>query len=521
MLVKFFKTKNGGSVAGINYLLNHRIKDKTAFVLKGSEAVTRQIVSSMTKKQKLCMGCLSFEETDIDLDTKRKIIDKFETLLLGGYKERFNVLWVQHVDKGRLELNFAVPKVDLESGMAFNPYYDKVDRPLIDTWQNYVNLKFGFTDPKDPVKVHMLQGSRKEIGVIKNYIELEKILTDKFINQEFTCRDDILNALKSSDIDITRIGKDYISVKLPNSKKAKRFKGDMFSEEFRDIKSMERLRGKTKTRATEFRNRADEQTNVDASGRSFIFADYLKSKESRDFRIIKFKQNLSKRDQELARLKRELDKQIQKRDKWLEIQVGRVPKRSRHFQNTIGDLDDSSDFGIDIRMEAISTKERFNPRKSEYEDVYKAEYRWRAINHKHTIFNERVFDNDFTRAAIVNAIKRRREERARLDGIIKAAIDGIRLVKQRISQITNAINKRYELFISRIRKFTNAIYELTKRIKDSDFFTREMQNATREFEEVARRYVLSRIPKDTKIDVNKIKRREIKDIGVGGDMGMG
>ena len=74
MLVKFFKTKNGGSVAGINYLLNHRVKDKTAFVLKGSEAVTRQIVSNMTKKQKLCIGYLSFEEADIDLDIKQKII---------------------------------------------------------------------------------------------------------------------------------------------------------------------------------------------------------------------------------------------------------------------------------------------------------------------------------------------------------------------------------------------------------------------------------------------------------------
>lgn len=38
----------------------------------------------------------------------------------------------------------------------------------------------------------MLQGPIKEIGVIKDYIELEKILTEKFINQEFTCRDDIL-----------------------------------------------------------------------------------------------------------------------------------------------------------------------------------------------------------------------------------------------------------------------------------------------------------------------------------------
>ena len=104
MLVKFFKTKNSGSIAGINYLLNHRVKGKTAFVLKGSEAVTRQIVSNMTKKQKLCIGCLSFEESDIDLSAKQKVIDEFETLLFGEYKERFNILWVQHIDKDRLEL---------------------------------------------------------------------------------------------------------------------------------------------------------------------------------------------------------------------------------------------------------------------------------------------------------------------------------------------------------------------------------------------------------------------------------
>ena len=74
MLVKFFKTKNGGSIADINYLLNQLVKDKTAFVLKGSEVITWQIVSNITKKQKLCIGYLSFEEADIDLDIKQKII---------------------------------------------------------------------------------------------------------------------------------------------------------------------------------------------------------------------------------------------------------------------------------------------------------------------------------------------------------------------------------------------------------------------------------------------------------------
>ena len=514
MLVKFFKTKNGGSISGINYLLNHRVKDETAFVLKGSEVITRQIVSNMTKKQKLCMGCLSFEESDIDLNVKQKIIDEFERLLFGEYKERFNILWVQHVDKGRLELNFAIPKIDIESSMAFNPYYDKVDRPLIDTWQNYVNLKFGFTDPKDPAKAHMLQGSRKEIGVIKDYIELEKILTDKFINQEFTCRDNILNALKSSDIDITRIGKDYISVKLPNSKKAKRFKGDMFSEEFRDFESLEQLRGKAETRATEFRSRADEQTNIDASGRSFIFADYLKSKESRDFRIIKFKQNLSKRDQELTRLKRELDKQIQERDKWLEVQAKRVPKRCKVFRNHImGAFWHTNNTSINIHLDPISIEELASLSKSVDEVIYKTKYKWRATNHKHTIFNERIFDNDSTRANIIDTIRRKREMGARYGNVIRATIDGIQDIKREISQYRDRINKQYKFFISRVVKITTAANKLAERIRESDIFSRELHDATREFEEVARKYALGHIQKDVKIDVNSAKKRDIGGMG--------
>ena len=113
-------------------------------------------------------------------------------------KKRFNILWVEHIDKGRLELNFVIPKIDLESGLAFNPYYHKVDMPLIDSWQNYTNLRFNFSDPKDPAKSHILQGQRKELSLIKDYIELERILIDKFINQEFTCRNDILKHLTTA-----------------------------------------------------------------------------------------------------------------------------------------------------------------------------------------------------------------------------------------------------------------------------------------------------------------------------------
>ena len=197
-----------------------------------------------------------------------------------------------------------------------------------------------------------------------------------------------------------------------------------------------------------------------------------------------------------------------------------MPKRGKYIQNNIDDLNERSDLSVDMYMEAVSTKERSSASKSADEDVYRAEYRWREINHKHTIFNERIFDNDFIGANIIGSIRRKREARARLDSAIKTTIDGIRLVKRRISQVANSINKRYELFISRIRECKNAVNKFTERIRESDVFTRNIQDTTREFEEVARKYVLSRIPEDIKMDESKIKRREIKDIGVGGDMGL-
>lgn len=254
MLIKFFKTNSGGCKSGIDYLLNSRVADKTAYVIKGNEHVTRQIVNNIENRQKTCIGCLSFKEDNIYQNVKKELIREFERILFGMYKERFNILWVEHIDKGRLELNFVIPKIDLKSGLAFNPYYHKADMPLIDSWQNYTNLRYNFSDPKDPAKSHILQGQRKELSLIKDYIELERILIDKFINQEFTCRNDILKAFNDSNIEITRVGGDYVSVKLLNSKKARRFKGDMFNEKFTSIEAMEQLRSKADVRAAEFKD---------------------------------------------------------------------------------------------------------------------------------------------------------------------------------------------------------------------------------------------------------------------------
>lgn len=461
MLVKFFSNKQGGSISGINYLLNHRVKDKTAYVIKGSESVTRNIVSSITKKQKLCMGCLSFEEKDIDLKTKQAIIDEFETLLFGEYKDRYNILWVEHTDKQRLELNFAIPKIDLITGLAFNPYYDKVDRKLIDSWQNYTNLRFNLSDPKDPSKAHILQGSRKEINTVKDYMELEKILVDKLINNEFNCRDDILKALSDSNIEVTRIGKEYISIKLPNSKKAKRLKGDMFHESFTDTESLEQLRKKTQRRAKEFKDTRDGNNAGEQEPRSFIFEneickprDIFSGVAIEKFRIIKFKSNLSKRDQELNRLKTKLNNEIQKRNNWLKEQSSREPRRKFYIKtissgaaNTVNNV---RSFNLEDEIEQFNT----NRSKQTDESIYRALYNWQpAIDSKTKIFTKRMY-YDTTRASVIRRIRDEREARERENRIIQTSIAGIKEFGREANRLKGSI-QRTNSNTTRISKFTD------------------------------------------------------------------
>lgn len=174
MIVKFFKNKSGGSARGIGYLLDKRVSMGNARVICGSEATTRAVLAMICKKQKLTVGCLTFNELDMSEETKLKIIRSFEEVMFADYSDKFNVLWVEHRDKANLELNFCIPKVELLNFRSFNPYYHKKDFSMINTWKNFINLKYELTDPCDPKNRHIMQGSKKDLRDSKNYEELNK-----------------------------------------------------------------------------------------------------------------------------------------------------------------------------------------------------------------------------------------------------------------------------------------------------------------------------------------------------------
>jgi len=161
MIVKVFANRGGGSAkASIDYLLGkdrHRIG---AEVLKGDPELSLSIAESLGFKNKYTVGCLSFEEREINPIAKKEIIDKFEKMIFAGLKEdQYNITWIEHSDKDRVELNYFIPNVELTTQKRLQPYYDKVDRPMVDCFKKVINHEYGLTNPdllekKQVLKLH-------------------------------------------------------------------------------------------------------------------------------------------------------------------------------------------------------------------------------------------------------------------------------------------------------------------------------------------------------------------------------
>lgn len=268
MLVKFWGINQGGGDGdgSVNYLLNERVKQGTARVLKGDVNLTKSLLLSLTQKHKACVGCLSFEEPNIDESLKYELMESFENALLTeSMQNRYNILWVEHTDKGRLELNFVIPKIDLEKQKAFNPYYHKVDLKRIDTWKDCINLKHNFTNPKDLEKQNTIQHHNTKTPqgkeLLETYEKLDKLIQEN-LGKLFNSREDIINFLKANQCEVNRQGKDYISVKLPNEPKAKRLKGFYYHETFRTIADIRNQLSEARQRESQ-RERSNPHTTND------------------------------------------------------------------------------------------------------------------------------------------------------------------------------------------------------------------------------------------------------------------
>lgn len=233
MIVKFLGNKGGGSAgATMDYLLGKDRDRPGAILLSGDPELTVRIAENLDFKNRYTVGVLSFEESDLEQRQKEKIMESFEkTVLAGLERDQYDITWIEHRDKGRLELNFVIPNVELSTGKRLQPYYDKADRPLVENWKQVTNFEHGLSDPHAPdkaqaIKVLNSQNLPESVKEIKE--QIGAIIADQISKGEIENRQGVVKTLEDAGFEITRQTERSISIKNPDGKRNIRLEGVIY-----------------------------------------------------------------------------------------------------------------------------------------------------------------------------------------------------------------------------------------------------------------------------------------------------
>ncbi len=188
-------------------------------------------------------GVLSFEEKNIDEDLKNKIMSDFEEMMFSEIdaENRPPVLWVQHLDKGRLELNYLTFNA-LADKRAYKTYYHYSDKKLFNAFCEVVNYENNISSVID-VENHKERNTL--INTLNNKIpkdkkdiinKLQEEIIAKIITEEINNRNELIEFItKEKNIILNRKSDNYISIKFSEEDKPVRLKGDIY-EQNRDYK---------------------------------------------------------------------------------------------------------------------------------------------------------------------------------------------------------------------------------------------------------------------------------------------
>ena len=235
MMHKVFSGRGSGGGSGpVDYLLGKNRDREGARVLRGDPEQVKELIDTLKFAQKYTAGVLSFEEKNISESEKERLMDSHERALLCGLdKDQYAVLWVEHRDKGRLELNYLIPNVELQTGKRLQVYYHEQDKPRMHAWQTIQNIEGGYKDPDDPLKRQLLTlpsnlpEDRKAVQLaITNGL---KELVDA---GEIKNRSDVVRALTDVGFTVARETKSSISIEAPDGGKNIRLKGMFYEREF-------------------------------------------------------------------------------------------------------------------------------------------------------------------------------------------------------------------------------------------------------------------------------------------------
>mgnify|MGYP000597282694 FL=1 len=263
MYIKFLAHGKGDPAKAASYLIDevdHLNRPRADVqVLRGDPHTFTAIAESIENDWKYTSGVIAWSKDDVPTNEEiDQVLEAFEKHAFAGLQpHQYHFTAVLHEeDDGSKHVHFLVPRVELETGKALNiapPNHQKYYDPLRD----HFNYKNGWDRPdgialqrdtQQPNHEHFIDKAAIRAGLKDRPVKDVRELVGDFLEQRIEHgfirnRSDVVDALKELG-EVTRQGKDYISLKIDEESKAIRLKGAFYEQEF-SIKSYIEDRART------------------------------------------------------------------------------------------------------------------------------------------------------------------------------------------------------------------------------------------------------------------------------------
>lgn len=249
MIVKMFK-RSGSPQNAVDYLLldkeNKNQPRQNCQILAGNKAIFLLTAESLPFKQQYTSGVISFNVLH-DKETLYKVIDYYDKFFKPHGIHSPELLWVLHEDKGRSELHFLIPNVNMESFKAFSPFVAKRDVRALNALKETIIQDLGLENER-VIRKNLIENDNKRLNFKPKDSDIRKLIEEAFQSEIFRqiengrvlkrqevlkILENVLNQLNesnNSDFSLHVRGKQTISINSSDLKRSIRLKGFIFDE---------------------------------------------------------------------------------------------------------------------------------------------------------------------------------------------------------------------------------------------------------------------------------------------------
>ena len=249
MHIKFLPHGKGLATAAVDYLVGERDAEGQrrdgVEVLRGNPDMVAAVADSLDFERKYTSVVIAWAPDDRPTDEQiEAVLDEFEKTAWAGLEpDRYAWTAVLHREGGGgVHAHILAAQCDLETGRSLNiapPGWQRTFDPLRDAF----NHEHGWSRPDDPERARAQQPGHLA------YIEASKLragpdheadprdlirdyLVQHVEHGTVRSRADVVAALEDVGLDVPRQGKNYITVRDPDSGKRWRLKGELYEQDF-------------------------------------------------------------------------------------------------------------------------------------------------------------------------------------------------------------------------------------------------------------------------------------------------